>query len=191
MCKPFPALHSALATTRHYPRRRVTVPFKGRSPPLIGVGSAFFVPVGQSNNPWRDASRHRQPFELTLAGDSPFFERSIAAYRLVASRHRRTRALTRHAFISLCNFIVPARNHNDGPPCFEGQIPVMPIRVRTRSAQNASLTSSVGPNLSDQKQPYSGISAGYARRYLSRTRSTLRTLAPPSLPFLLFKKPVT
>ena len=57
----------------------------------------LFVPIGQSNNPWRDASRHRQPCELTLAGGSPFFERCIAADRLGASRHRRTRALKRHA----------------------------------------------------------------------------------------------
>ncbi len=86
--------------------------------------------------------------ELTLADGSPFFERCIAALRHGASCHRRTRALTRHAFISLCNFIVSARNHNDGPPCFEGQIPVTPIRVRTRSAHNGSLPSSVDPRLS-------------------------------------------
>ena len=83
----------------------------------------FLCQVDKITTLWRGASRRRQPFELTLAGDSPFFERCIAALRHGALRHRSTWALTRHAFTSLRNFIVPARNHNDGPPCVEGQIP--------------------------------------------------------------------
>ena len=79
-------------------RRRVTALFKGRSPPPLGAGSVLFLcRLVRVNNPWRGASRHRQPCELTLAGGASFFERCIAAYRLGASRHRRTRALTRHA----------------------------------------------------------------------------------------------
>ena len=51
----------------------------------------------RETNPWRGSSRHRQPCELTLAGGSSFFERCITAYRLGASRHRRTQALKRYA----------------------------------------------------------------------------------------------
>ena len=70
---------------------------QGRPPPSLGRGRPLFLPVGWRNKPWRDASRHRQPCEFTLAGGSPFFERCISAYRLGASRHLRMRALKRHA----------------------------------------------------------------------------------------------
>ena len=47
-----------------------------------------------------------------------------------------------------CNFLVRIRNRNDGSPCFEGHIVVLQEKVRTRSAQNGSLPSSVDPRLS-------------------------------------------
>ena len=65
-----------------------------------------------------------------------------------ASHHRHMRALTCHAIIPPCNFIVRIRNNNDGSPCFEGRITVLQAKVRIRSAQNGSLPSSVVPRLS-------------------------------------------
>ena len=86
--------------------------------------------------------------ELTPVGGSSFSGHRIAASGHGASRHRRRRALTRHAIIPPCNFIVRIRNHNDGTPCFEGRITVLQAKVRIRSAQNGSLPSSVVPRLS-------------------------------------------
>ena len=65
-----------------------------------------------------------------------------------ASHHRHMRALTCHAIIPPCNFLVRTRNRNDSSPCFEGHIVVLQEKVRTRSAQNGSLPSSVDPRLS-------------------------------------------
>ncbi len=77
----------------------------------------------------------------------PFSEHRIAASGHGASRHRHMRALTCHAIIPPCNFLVRIRNRNDGSPCFEGHIVVLQEKVRTRSAQNGSLPSSVDPRL--------------------------------------------
>ena len=77
----------------------------------------------------------------------PFSEHRIAASGHGASRHRRRRALTCRAIIPPCNFLVRIRNRNDGSPCFEDHIVVLQEKVRTRSAQNGSLPSSVDPRL--------------------------------------------
>ena len=82
---------------------------QGRPPPSHGGGRPLFCAAWLKHGPWRGALRRRQPCELMLARGSPFFERSHRRLRLGASRHRRTRALKRHAMrpaIPHCNFII-------------------------------------------------------------------------------------
>ena len=120
-------------------RHRVTAPYQGRSPSPLGAGPAFFCAGWLEQRPM--AGRFAPP---------PYERAStrLRTSRLGTSRHRRTRALTRHAIIPPCYFIVRVWNHNDGSPCFEGRITVLQTKVRIRSAQNGSLPSSVDPRLS-------------------------------------------
>ena len=84
--------------------------------------------------------------ELTLAGGPVLrtSHRRLRARRFARSPYAGADAPRHHP---PCNFLVRIRNRNDGSPCFEGHIVVLQEKVRTRSAQNGSLPSSVDPRL--------------------------------------------
>ena len=113
-------------------RRRVATPFMVAPRHHTAEVGPLFVPAWlEHRSPWRGALRRRQPCELMLARGSLVL-RTIASppHRHGASRHCRTRALTRHA--------IAPENH---PPLQTSVYPHTPKTATTdrRSSNAASL----------------------------------------------------